>query len=84
MLPPSLSGGNQLRSICDEDIVVAFNVLGVGIMEFEVWAYENPIGVTNVPTRRIKANEIPFIFIEWPLRDIEYNQQAGFLSKISA
>lgn len=27
-LPPLLSDGNQLRSICDEDIVVAFNALG--------------------------------------------------------
>jgi hypothetical protein len=31
------SGGNQLRSICDEDIVVAFNALGgKGIVGFEV------------------------------------------------
>ena len=72
------SVGLTERALSSFTVYVSFTATGA------IWAIENPIGKTSEPVKKIITMKIAVFFTEWPLRDIEYNHQAGFLSKISA
>lgn len=57
-------GAVHERLILEDETEVVLRLVGAkGTLDTS--ASENVIGTTNEPTKRIKANEIPFVFIEW-------------------
>ena len=47
----------------DTAVAVRF-VGGFGTVSSDAWAFEKPIGTTNVPARRISTSKIAVVFTE--------------------